>query len=117
MSEHHGIDYVEFPARDLDKAKSFFSQVFGWHFTDFGDEYTAFNHSSLKGGFYKADKEDRTQNGGALVVIYSQDLAETQQAVEAAGGEIIVPVFEFPGGQRFHFTDLNGNEWAVWSDK
>jgi hypothetical protein len=26
------------------------------------------------------------------------------------------PVFEFPGGRRFHFCDPNGNELAVWSE-
>jgi N-acetylglutamate synthase-like GNAT family acetyltransferase len=24
--------------------------------------------------------------------------------------------FSFPGGRRFHFSDPNGNEFAVWSD-
>jgi predicted enzyme related to lactoylglutathione lyase len=33
-----------------------------------------------------------------------------------AGGEIIRPIFSFPGGRRFHFIDPNGNEFAVWSD-
>ena len=36
--------------------------------------------------------------------------------IEAAGGSIIRPVFSFPGGRRFHFTDPNGNEYAAWSD-
>ena len=34
MSEHEKIDYVEFPAKDLEVAKSFFSSVFGWTFED-----------------------------------------------------------------------------------
>lgn len=25
-------------------------------------------------------------------------------------------IFSFPGGRRFHFSDPNGNEYAVWSD-
>jgi len=33
-----------------------------------------------------------------------------------AGGSIIKPIFSFPGGRRFHFTDPNGNEFAVWSN-
>jgi hypothetical protein len=31
-------------------------------------------------------------------------------------GEIIRAIFSFPGGRRFHFSDANGNEFAVWSD-
>jgi len=33
--------------------------------------------------------------------------------VVEAGGKITVPTFAFPGGRRFHFTDLEGNELAV----
>ena len=33
--------------------------------------------------------------------------------VEAAGGTITDPIFEFPGGRRFHFRDPGGNELAA----
>ena len=53
--------------------------------------------------------------GGPLVVLYSEDLAASQAAVEAAGGTIAKDIFEFPGGRRFHFSDPSGNELAVWT--
>ncbi|MCL5974973.1 MAG: VOC family protein, partial [Gammaproteobacteria bacterium] len=31
-------------------------------------------------------------------------------------GKIPQVIFSFPGGRRFHFTDPNGNEYAVWSE-
>jgi predicted enzyme related to lactoylglutathione lyase len=40
-----------------------------------------------------------------------------QTKVQAAGGAIVKEIFSFPGGRRFHFTDPNGNELAIWSDK
>jgi hypothetical protein len=52
-----------------------------------------------------------------LVVIYATDLAAMEADVVAAGGTIVKPAFAFPGGRRFHFTDPNGNELAVWSEK
>jgi uncharacterized protein len=51
-----------------------------------------------------------------LIVIYSEDLEATQKAVESAGGKVTVPIFEFPGGRRFHFSDGQGNVLAVWSE-
>jgi predicted enzyme related to lactoylglutathione lyase len=54
--------------------------------------------------------------GSALIVFYSRDLEVTQGKIVEAGGHIKVPVFEFPGGRRFHFCDPTGNEYAVWSD-
>jgi predicted enzyme related to lactoylglutathione lyase len=35
--------------------------------------------------------------------------------VEQAGGKIVQPIFEFPGGRRFHFSDPSGNVLGVWS--
>jgi predicted enzyme related to lactoylglutathione lyase len=55
--------------------------------------------------------------GGPLVVIYAADLELLEQRVRQAGGAIVRPIFSFPGGRRFHFTDPSGNELAVWSDK
>ena len=117
MNNHEKINYVEFPAKDLDTTKTFFSRAFGWSFTDFGPEYTAFSNEGLDGGFYKSDLSVSTNNGSALIVFYSADLEQTQSKIESAGGSIIKPIFPFPGGRRFHFTDPNDNEYAVWSDK
>jgi predicted enzyme related to lactoylglutathione lyase len=49
-------------------------------------------------------------------VLYSADLAATQAAIADAGGSIVVPTFEFPGGRRFHFADGAGNLMGVWSE-
>ena len=117
MPEHEKINYVEFPSRDLDRTKAFFSTVFGWSFADYGPDYSAFANQGLNGGFYKSEQVASTAQGSALIVFYSGQLEQTQAKVTAAGGTIIKPTFDFPGGRRFHFADPNGNEYAVWSDK
>ena len=80
MNEHEKINYVEFPAKYMESTKEFFTKIFGWTFTDYGPDYTAFSNQGIDGGFYRSD------------------------------------IFSFPGGRRFHFTDPNNNEFAVWSD-
>lgn len=116
MKEHEKINYVEFPATDMDATKAFFSAVFAWGFVDYGDEYTAFSNAGMDGGFFKSDLSTSTEKGSALIVFYSAKLEETLAKVENAGGAILQPVFSFPGGRRFHFADPSGNEFAVWSD-
>jgi hypothetical protein len=106
------IDYVEFAVRDIERAKAFYGAAFGWEFTDYGPEYAAFNDGRLDGGFRKGDPAP----GGPLVITYAVDLAQAQRSVEAAGGTIVKPAFAFPGGRRFHYTDLDGYELAVWSE-
>ena len=114
--EHEKIDYVEFPSRDIEVTKRFFSTVFGWQFTDYGPDYSAFMNEGINGGFYRSDLNSSTENGSTLIVFYSSELEQTQQKISDAGGNIVKPVFSFPGGRRFHFADPNGNEYAVWSD-
>jgi len=116
MHKHGKINYVEFPAKDIEATKSFFASAFDWSFIDYGPEYTTFSNEGLDGGFYKSDLTSNTKNGSVLIVFYSNKLENTQAKIEAAGGEIIQPIFEFPGGRRFHFSDPNGNEYAVWSE-
>ncbi len=117
MNEHEKINYVEFPSKDIQATKNFFSQAFSWSFQDFGEEYSAFSDQGLDGGFFKADLSSSTDNGAALIVFYSNDLEATLGKVKKAKGVIVKPVFPFPGGRRFHFTEPGGNEFAVWSDK
>jgi hypothetical protein len=52
-----------------------------------------------------------------LLVFYSRDLEATEAQVLRAGGQVVKPIFAFPGGRRFHFTEPAGNEFAVWSDQ
>ena len=117
MTQQNKINYAEFPAKDMQQTKTFYNAVFGWEFVDYGPEYMSFLHAGLDGGFYKSDQNASTDNGSVLIVLYSEELEQTQSKVESAGGVIAKPIFPFPGGRRFHFTDPNGNELAVWSDK
>jgi len=116
MNINDKINYVEFPARDIEATKTFFTTVFGWGFTDYGPEYTSFKDQGINGGFYKSDNTSSTGTGGALIVLYSDTLEDVQERVEQAGGSVLKPIFPFPGGRRFHFAEPSGNELAVWSD-
>lgn len=110
------INYLEIPSTDLPATKAFFTTVFDWAFTDYGDQYSAFATPEMQGGFYHAETPSLTRTGGVLVVFYCQNLATCQQRIEQAGGNIVKPIFSFPGGQRFHFCEPGGSEFAVWSE-
>ena len=110
------IDFIEFPANDIEglaQSKRFFSEVFGWSYQDWGDDYSDTSGSGLGSGL-NADPDHRPSM--PLIVIYSSNLEDTRANVVAAGGKITRDIFSFPGGQRFHFKDPSGNELAAWSD-
>ena len=113
MERDRRIDYIELPATDIAATKRFYVDVFGWKFTDYGPEYTSFEDGRLAGGFTKAGT---VATGGPLVVIYADKLEAVEAKVRQAGAAIVKPIFSFPGGRRFHFSDPSGNELAVWSE-
>jgi uncharacterized protein len=117
-AKHHTINYIEFTATDVARASRFYSTVFGWTFQDWGPEYVSFSAASagIDGGFRQGKAGAALGDAAPLVVLYSSDLKATEAAIVAAGGSIVVPTFEFPGGRRFHFTDGAGSVLAVWSE-
>lgn len=110
--KHEQVQYLEFRSKDIVSAKEFYTQSFGWEFTDYGPEYTAFEGDYVDGGFTPGEPV----NGSILIVLYSDDLETTKTKVISAGGTIVKDTFNFPGGKRFHFTDPDGYELAVWSE-
>ena len=107
------IDNIEFAVSDIARSRAFYGKAFGWTFTDYGPAYCEFSDGRMTGGLAKGSPNP----GGPLVILYADDLAETQRRLEDAGAKIVKPVFAFPGGRRFHFHDPDGYELAVWSDK
>jgi len=114
-TNNNHINYIEFPMLRNSETKTFYTQAFGWSFTDWGPDYISFAGAGVEGGFNGLDG-DNAAAGGVLVVLYADDLAQKVDDVTAAGGTIIKAIYEFPGGRRFHFQDPNGNELAVWSE-
>lgn len=117
MTEHHIINYLEIPVKDIQASKAFLSKVFGWGFVDYGPDYSAITDAGIDAGIFSSDLTVSVAQGSILLVIYSEQLEDSQSQVNNNGGTIIKPIFSFPGGRRFHFSDPNGNEYAIWSDK
>ena len=114
-NKNNSINYIEFPLVKNTETKQFYTQVFGWEFTDWGPNYVSFSGAGVDGGF-NGEGSAQILAPGVLVVLYADDLPQKLKEVEKAGGEITKPIYEFPGGKRFHFLDPNGIELAVWSE-
>jgi len=106
------IDYVELNVADVARSKGFYGEAFGWSFKDYGPDYCEFADGRLTGGFAKGEARGA---GGPLVIFYANDLDDVQRRIEAAGGRIVKPAYDFPGGRRFHFADPDGYQLAVWT--
>ena len=104
------LNYVELPVRDVAGMKRFYTEAFGWSFSDFGPDYAAMTTGDVDVGLNGHSGQWTAQ---LLPVIEVEDLEATLDAVVAAGGAVTLPVFAFPGGRRFHFRDPHGHELAA----
>lgn len=114
---HHALDYVELTVTDLEEAKRFYAEAFGWRFNDYGPQYAGIRgpggeDSPEVGGL---TPQGQVRAGGPFVLLFSEDLDRSVEAVTAAGGRILKAPYAFPGGRRFHFADPSGNELGVWA--
>ncbi|WOJ95463.1 VOC family protein [Congregibacter brevis] len=116
MTTKNTINYIEFHARDLEATKQFFGSVFGWTFEDFGPDYSSFSNQGVDGGFFRSEHASCSDTGAALIVLYTDEIENLERQIVSAGGTITKPIFSFPGGRRFHFTEPSGNELAVWTE-
>jgi hypothetical protein len=112
--KHHAIDYIEISVTDMTVAKRFYEAAFQWQFNDYGAEYAGIRKGDGEAGGLRL--ADAVTTGGPLVILYSDKLEDTLDAVKKAGGIITTEPFSFPGGRRFHFRDPSGNELAVWTE-
>lgn len=102
-------NYLELKAGDIGAAKSFYADALGFAFTDYGPEYAAVEGGPVQIGFAAGDEPP-----APLPAFESDALETTLAAVVAAGANIVKPIFEYPGGRRFHFIDPAGNEIAIY---
>ena len=111
MHRHHTIDYIEISVKDVDAAKAFYGSAFGWGFNDYGPEY-----AGIQGDGKEAGGLRRAEGVKPLVMLYSDDIEATAEAVTKAGGTIVEPISAYPGGHRFEFTDPDGNRLGVHTE-
>lgn len=112
MPQRYVLDYLELPSGDGLAMRKFLTAAFGWPHTGYGPEYEAV-HAGLEVGIDSSDG----RRPAPMPVIRAEDLLAAEEDVVAAGGTIIVPAYDFPGGRRFHFRAPGGVEFAVYIEK
>ncbi|WP_394217017.1 VOC family protein [Brachybacterium vulturis] len=110
------MSYIEFGVTDLATVKAFYESAFGWEFNDYGPGYSGIRAADGVGEIGGLASGAAPSTGGPLVLLFSEDLDATVEAVTKAGGIVFAGPYEFPGGRRFEFTDPSGNRLGVFAD-
>jgi predicted enzyme related to lactoylglutathione lyase len=123
-SMNHGGNpavWVEIPVKDIERAKKFYSAVFGYQFQmhDTGDGYTLamFNAAPDRygsGGALIKGETYKPSHDGTVVYLSTQNIDESLKKIGAAGGKTVLPkksIGEY--GFIAHFEDTEGNRVAL----
>ena len=90
------------------------TQAFGWRFNDYGPDYAGIQAPDGDGEVGGLGVGREPGPGGPLVLVISDDLDASVEAVRGAGGEVTEGPYDYPGGRRFHFRDPSGNVLGVF---
>lgn len=121
------VVHFEIPADDLDRARNFYSSVFGWELQTMdmpGGEYTSVvttpldektqmptEPGAINGGMMQ--RSDRTPT--PVITVDVEDINDALQQIEARGGGTVTPRTAIPGMGAFaYFKDPEGNLMGLW---
>ena len=113
----HTIVHFEIPADDVERAKKFYSELFGWEFsTPPGfDEYWVFDTGDPEQDAGGGLMARQAPGQGIVHYIQVESVAGYVTKVQALGGQVIFPRSPVPGmGWFAQFLDTEGNCFAVW---
>ncbi len=112
------IEWLEIPAPDLEKAKSFYSAVFGWEMENYTDSFCVFKLDGFSGGFNK-NRKPIIKPEGIIFSISVEDINATLIQVKEQGGQVVEEKYMIAEeiGYAAMFSDPNGNHIELWSKK
>ncbi len=112
--------HIEFPSTDIDKTKTFFTDIFGWTFQDIPgfQAYALFQTPNGVGGGVNYDSQDDVpRDQGPIIHIEVADIDATLAKIVAMGGKTIAPKMKISDefGYAALFLDNVGNRFGLWS--
>ncbi|HEX4823586.1 MAG TPA: VOC family protein [Candidatus Polarisedimenticolaceae bacterium] len=114
---HGKICYLEIPANRAEDAAAFYESIFRWKVRPRGDGNLAFDdNGSVSGTWVKGS--DRTPDERTRVYIMVDNIRESLEQIEAAGGRVLTFRTDIgPGMGTFAvFADPVGNEFGLYEE-
>jgi uncharacterized protein len=118
MAKHGEFSHIEYPADDLERAKSFYSAVFGWQFRSMDEIPDYFLYEAGPGGL-GGGVGKRGENAPLAIRNYItvDSIDDSLAAATSNGGTIVVPKTDIGIGWYAAITDTEGNEIGLYKSK
>src|ERR1044071_4908605 len=114
---HGKICYLEIPAITAEESAKFYRSIFGWTVRTRGDGELAFDDTGGVSGTW-VKESDRTPDERTRVYIMVDNILDTLEKIEAAGGRVLTPRTEIgPNlGAFAAFADPAGAEFGLYEE-
>ena len=114
MASECKIEWITIPAPDLETAKRFYNEVFGFSLTPFNDRFVVFKCENLSGGLDQDLQPGQSGIGFSITVPSVRDFLER---IRAFGCEVVRERYELAPGSGYccRFRDPNGNCLELYS--
>lgn len=112
---HGDITHIDIPVGDVDRAKAFYGELFGWDIRDFPgyEGYPMWQAPNKISGGGLAPRSDDFRSPRSYVEVDSID--DTLAKVTAQGGRVAMPKSEIsPTSWWAAFVDPDGNEVGLY---
>ncbi len=119
------VVHFEVPADDLERAKKFYGETFGWGLTQMGTDMGNYvvlrtgptdeqgmleDKGFINGGLFNRDATAK----GPIIVLAVDDCDAIVEKVKASGGKLMGEILDIPGVGRYaRIEDTEGNVIAV----
>jgi predicted enzyme related to lactoylglutathione lyase len=114
---HGKICYVELPATDVARSIEFYKNVFDWNVRTRGDGQTAFDDGvGQVSGTWITNRSASTEPG-LLIYIMVDSVADTINAIEAQGCEIVQQIGADAPEITARFRDPGGNIIGLYQER
>lgn len=110
------VTWFEVHSADPDRAKAFYSAVFGWGFDDSMPGYSMIqlgDDAPIGGGILHRDGTEAPND--AVFLVQVPDVAAALAAVSANGGSVVTEQQETPIGLTFGYAaNPDGSVFGIW---
>jgi len=104
---YNKIVHIEIKVLDLDRAKNFYSNLFGWKVHELqNDEFIFRVNKGIGGSFLKVDK---LLGGNVIFYVCVEDIDKYLKKVKELGGKVIKDKESIGVGYKALFEDTEGN--------
>lgn len=116
------VVHFEIEAQNLERAKKFYTQAFGWEMQQMGEDMGNYvlittgdekEPGGINGGMMKSLGDKKDLNAYSCVV-QVESIDDSMQKVKSSGGEVLGEKMEIPGvGTYVKCKDTEGNNFSL----